>query len=478
MLPQPPVIPVEWSKCGSGRLECGSLSVPLNYAAPTGERITVALIRSPATAKAGVQGSIVLNPGGPGGSGLDLVRSLVGDGVEDGAGRRLNRLHALVSFDPRGVGKSTAVKCAKGGAAKVNRGLDDQLQTPVGFAQRLTTYIAGCQSLSGTLLPFLGTLDVARDMEQLRLALGEPKLNFLGYSYGTFLGATYAALFPDSAGRMVLDGAIDPDQYANRPLENDLEQAAANEKELGRFFTYWKHHGRESNGKPQPAGASAYRRLVRRLAKRPLRSAGPLGRITVTADELRYVVIEFIATRSLWPLLSEGLNELVDGNGYPIDSYSDLLDQYSDLDADQATFLANMGIDRVVDPAAITDAYVAQARAAGPSFPDDIWTATQAIALWPRAGSVRFAGPWTYPAAPGRTPALVIGNTFDPRTPYDGAVALTAQLGNARLLTLDGDGHTAFAGGNGSCIDKAVLTYFNTAALPRDGTRCKRPGRD
>jgi pimeloyl-ACP methyl ester carboxylesterase len=465
-LPQPAVKPIVWGGCSGPDLDafqCASLIVPRDYANPGAAVVKLAVMRKPATESAGKLESIAMNPGGPGGSGLEFLAG----SVEDPSFRQLNRRHDLVSFDPRGVGKSTHARCAEGSTKFLEGDTSSPKITPETFKAPLVKFIAGCVKASGGLLPYLGTADVARDMEQLRVALGEAKLDYLGYSYGSFLGATYAALFPDSVGTMVIDGVDDPDEYANRPLDSDLEQATANQLELKRFLTYARHRKWVGRG----SGLAGYRAIIKQLEKKPLRVRGVSGVKRLRAADVRNVVLELIAVRSTWKYLARDLRELSHGDGTDFAYLAKYL-AATDDSLSLLGYLSNSGADRVADPATVNDAYAAKVTAASPDFGSDVWTATQANALWPHAAA-RFAGPWVYPASATRNPILVIGTRFDPRTPYSGAVAMRAQLGNAILLTFQGDGHTAFANGaNDGCIDDKVIAYFNEGAQPDDGASC------
>ena len=462
-IPQPRAERISWQRCYEV-FQCGTLSVPQNYAAPTGARVELEMIRKLATSPSDKLRPILFNPGGPGGSGVDMIRSAATD---VSAFRRLNRRHDLVGFDPRGIGASTpAAQCQKIPAALATSQTD---LTPAAVAVDLQPFVASCVAKTGAVVPFLGTADVARDMEQIRVALGQAKLDFFGFSYGAFLGATYAALFPDSVGNMVLDGADNPDEYANRPLESDLRAAAANQLQLERFLDYVQSVKSFRIGKG--SGLEAYRRLIAKLRSKPLKVKGVPGLKRLTDEHVRMMAGELIATRSTWPTLGEILHAIAKGRGYLPGMYFTLFG-FAEQDAAMiAGSLANSGADRAVAPEQITDAYVAAARAAAPDFPDDYWGASQAIAFWPKAPG-RFTGPWTYPAAPSRVPIVVIGTKFDPRTPYEGASALRTQLGNARLMSFNGDGHTAFANDvNGGCIDKRVIAYFN-GTVPDDNVVC------
>lgn len=473
-LPQPPAGKVAWAACSppAPGLLCGKLSVPRDYANPGGDRLSIAVIKRAALDPGKRRGAIVLNPGGPGGSGIDFLLQLAGTYMlkEDPIMQKLARYYDLVSFDPRGVGDSAPVKCPRGGPL-LEMATDDA--TIASVTSAATSYVASCAQQSGALLGSVSTVDVARDLEQLRAAIGEPKLNFLGYSYGTFLGATYLTLFPQSAGRFVLDGALDPDQYANRPLDSDLAQAAATEQSFKRFL-------KASKGEPalgRGFSLKTYRRFIARLERKPLRVRGVRGLKRLTAEDVSSLVAEALTARAVWPMVMVGIREAMDGDPEILAtaaaaSNSDAVQAEGEQFA--ASFLAISGADRVAPAGAVTDAWVAQVRAAAPDF-SDVWVATLAESLWPHAPG-RFAGPWTFtPADPAALPALIIGTRFDPRTPYSGSVALRQQLGHARLITFEGDGHGAFNNGMSSgCVENHVVAYFNAGTVPADGATCKQ----
>ena len=472
VLPQPPVQKIEWTACvpRAPGLICGKLSVPRDYANPGGDRLTIALIKRQATEPGRSRGAIVLNPGGPGGSGVDFLAQAASQYVlkDDPVMRRLGRYHDLVSFDPRGVGGSAPVKCP-GDAPFLDaptRGATIPSMTALA-----KPFIADCVKQNGALLGSVSTIDVARDLEQLRAALGEVKLNFLGFSYGSFLGATYVSLFPGSAGKVVLDGGLDPDQYANRPLESDLAQAAGGDQVFKRFLKSSKQ------GAGRGISLKAYRKFVARLEKKPMRVRGVRGVKRVTADDVSGFVSGILTTSIIWPTAATALREAMDGDPRIFASIAAVAAEL-DLEADSVEFLSSYlaisAADRVAPTAAVNDAFVAQVRAASPDF-DDVWVASLATSLWPHAPG-RFVGPWTYPpAAADAPPVLVIGTRFDPRTPYAGSVALRQQLGHARLLTFAGDGHGAFNNGmNGGCVDNYVLRLFDDGVVPADGATCKQ----
>lgn len=471
VLPQPPAQKIEWTTCvpRAPGLVCGKLSVPRDYANPGGDRLTIALIKRQATEPGRSRGAIVLNPGGPGGSGVDFLAQSASQLAlkDDPVMRQLGRYHDLVGFDPRGVGASSQVKCPTKSPF-----LDASARgaTVASMTALAAPFVAECVKQNGALLGSVSTIDVARDLEQLRAALGEAKLNFLGYSYGTFLGATYVSLFPGSAGKIALDGGLDPDQYANRPLESDLAQAEGNDAVFKRFL-------KSSKRGPGPGiSLKAYRKFVAKLEKKPMRVRGVPGVKRITADDVSGFVSGILTASIIWPTAASALREAMDGDPK---IFASIAAAAAELDVEGesidflSSYLAISGADRVAPAAAVNDAYVAQMRAVSPDF-DDAWVASLATTLWPHAPG-RFVGPWAYAPAAGAPPVLIVGTRFDPRTPYAGSVALRQQLGHARLLTFEGEGHGAFNNAmNDGCVDNHVLRYFDDGTLPADGATCKQ----
>lgn len=472
-LPQPAAQQIAWSACTprAPGLVCGTLSVPRDYANPGGDRLTLALIKRQATEPGRRRGAIVLNPGGPGGSGVDFLRQAADLYLikQDPVMQKLGRYHDLVSFDPRGVGGSAQVKCpAKSPFLEAT----ERGATIASMTALATPFIAECAKQSGPLLGSISTADAARDLEQIRAALGEQKLNYLGYSYGTFLGATYLSFFPGSAGKIVLDGGVDPDQYANRPLESDLAQAAGTEAVFKRFLKAT----RSNPALGRSISLKAYRKYIARLEKKPQRVRGVRGVKRLTAEDVSSIVASVLPTRIIWPMVAVGLRDAIDGDAQTLGSIVATLnadDVQYEGERFAASLLAISGADRVAPISAVNDAWIGQLRAAAPDF-DDTWIASLTMSLWPHPPG-RFAGPWTYAAPAGALPALVVGTRFDPRTPYAGSVALRQQLGNARLITLEGEGHGAFNNGmSGGCVENHVLNYFNAGTVPADGATCKQ----
>jgi pimeloyl-ACP methyl ester carboxylesterase len=348
-------------------------------------------------------------------------------------------------------------------------------------------YVRQCVALNRPILPYVTTGNVARDLDLMRQAVGDDELNYLGFSYGTFLGATYSALFPGSLGRVVLDGPVDADSYINRPTKDLQAQTGGFERELSRFFAACAADQKTCGGfGADPAGGApdpeaAFDALVEKANASPI--AVPAGNpLTsdlrpVTGDDILNATIGNLYNKKLWagaivPDLVDASNG--DGAGIRADS-----DYQSGYDPDSGTF--DPGTDRYFMIGAVeqkynnnVNRYFRLGKASYDTF-NHFWFNNGYVelnyGLFPVAPNGRYGGPWTVPNT-ANTP-LVVATTYDPATPYRGAKALVKDMGNARLLTMVGDGHTAY-GGESACIDTAVEGYLLGGTLPDTGTVCKQ----
>jgi len=470
----PAAVPeLRWSDCGEG-FGCATARVPLDHSRPRGRQVELALIRRPATDRARRIGSLFLNPGGPGASGVDLVRAA---GGPDGPLAPLNDRFDLVGWDPRGTGASRpAVDCA----------VDQERQGP--FAQPFTrpepeqeaaaverarAYIARCLQRNRGFLPFLSTANTARDLDLLRQAVGDEDLSYLGFSYGTFLGATYASLFPQRHRALVLDGAVD-EAWTTRWLEATREQTSAFERGLGRFLTACAADQAACSGFGGADPWTAYDELLERLDAQPVAVPGVPDR-PVDGDDARAASVLGLYSKSLWGLLGAGLAQAQAGDGTLLRVLADALYGREDdgsfspsIDA----FVAIAGLDQRSDGGVRT--HLRAGRHSWRLFDHFWWNSGYGdltFGLWPVAPRGVFRGP--FQAAADAPTTLVVGTTYDTATPYRWARDLTRDLGNARLLTLRGDGHTAY-GGSSACIDAAVEAYLEEGVLPAEGTVCRQ----
>lgn len=462
-----------WSSCDKV-FECGSVTVPLDYANPTGPTIQLAAVRAPATDRAHRIGSLITNPGGPGGSGVDFVERNypAQPGQPSHFGPRLRADFDIVGFDPRGVGRSAPVTCLSD--AQLDRYLaqDPTPNTPAEVDAVVTgdkTFDAGCQARSAWLLPYVGTPNAARDMDVLRAALGEEKMYYLGASYGTYLGAVYADLFPTHIARAVLDGPLPP-SLTNRQL--GLGQARGFQAEFARFISDCVTHPDCPLGTdPGIAG----QKLVDFLASTDthLLPTGT-GRMLDEALAQTGVIVTLYDSPRTWPLLRRVLAMAIAGDGRGLLELSDLYYQRDPKTGHYSNESeANVAINcldhpdqvhSVADVQAESPAYQQASPLIGASF---AW-GDLTCAYWPVPPKSQ-PHPVHYAGAP---PILVLGTIHDPATPYPGAQLMAQRLGAAVLLTYNGDGHTAYRRGS-TCIDTAVDTYLVQGAAPAPGTVCQ-----
>jgi pimeloyl-ACP methyl ester carboxylesterase len=474
--PARPVALLDWRSCGVG-LDCATAAVPRDYARPRGPQFEIALVRRPALDPQQRLGSVFVNPGGPGASGTAFVRDLtLRRGADARAFSGLNRRFDVVGFDPRGVGDSRpAVACLTDAEAQAQ--FDAPLPRGNVAVQSLLSWagswVERCRQRNGQMLQYLSTANVARDLDRLRAGVGDPQLTYLGYSYGTLLGATYAALFPRRVRALVLDGPVDLDLWLNRPLEATREEVAGFEHALTRFFAacttaawcLWTHGDPERD----------FDDLVARLDRQPIPASAFTRGLPVDGDTLLAAAAYAMYDKKLWLSLASALTALEFGAGgvaqVLADSYWGFDDQ-GGYDHRWDRYLAISALDqrapRDLEP------YLQAGRDSAAAFPHFGWSSGYFDLPWglyrvrPRGV---FRGPFSY--SRNRPPLLVVGTTDDPATPYAWARSMTRQLGNARLLTMTGDGHTAF-GGNSACIDEYVVRYLEEQDLPAPGTTCQQ----
>ena len=450
-----------WRSCGDN--ECTRLQVPLDYADPAGRSISIAVVRVPASDRANRIGQLVVNPGGPGGSGIDYA-----EGGRNTFGAALTRVYDIVGFDPRGVGKSTPVQCLgqKQTDAYVSSDPDPDTAAEVRAFETLNrAFGQACLQRSGELAAHVSTLEAAKDIDVLRAAIGEPKLDYLGASYGTYLGSTYADLFPTHVGRMVLDGALDP-ALSNEQLT--FVQAKGFQTALDAYLADCVSRGSCPLGSSVEEGGQRLRQFLDQLDAKPL----PTGTSRPLTEGLGvYGVILPLYFKAGWPILTQALNLAFRGDGSAL---LQLADQYNERSPDgfetnfvQAILAINCLDHPDSTPLTEVPAKAAELEKISPTFGRFFAFGLTACKDWP-VGSKR---PSTAPTAAGAPPIVVIGTTRDPATPYSMAVSLAEELESGTLITREGDGHTGFRVGN-QCVDGAVTRYLLRGTPPRAGLTC------
>jgi pimeloyl-ACP methyl ester carboxylesterase len=482
--PAPAQVPqLHWADCGDG-FQCATALVPLDYDKPRGAQISLALIRLPAGDPIHKLGSVFLNPGGPGVSGVDFVRA---------SGRLLftDQVRArfdLVGFDPRGIMHSTPLRCFA--TLQQASAVLPPFPFPVTrteeriWVQSDRQLAAACAQRGGPILDHMATADAARDLNLLRRAVGDKRLTYYGISYGSYLGATYANLFPSKVRALTVDGVFDPiawstgrdDQARRLPFSTRLRSHQGSYATLLEFFRLCDQGGPNcafSQGDPRRRYAALAERLRRAPAQLP---NGQGGTTPFTYNDLVTVTLHAMFAPNTWPDLAAFLQQL-DELTRPQAAAAALRTLRVRLGAYQQDYpnvvegqwgVACSDSDNPDQVSAWSEA----ARAADRRFPyfGRPWTWMSSICQpWPGRDPDRYLGPWTRRTA---NPVLVVGNRFDPATRYQGAVTVANLLPRSRLLTLAGWGHTSLLAGS-SCVNGWVSRYLLTTLVPPIGTVCR-----
>ncbi|TDE56400.1 alpha/beta hydrolase [Nonomuraea mesophila] len=439
-------------------VRCGTLAVPLDYSEPDGEQLNLALIKLPATGKGKRLGSVVFNFGGPGASGVDTL---------DQAAKALTTLRSrydLVSFDPRGVDRSSGVRCGDASELETFTSLNT---LPPGEETRKRTTAANkrfaelCERDSGKVLPHVGTVNAARDMDRIRAAVGDSKLNYVGMSYGTQLGAVYATEFPHNVGRMVLDAPLDPTvSFEQRTLAQTRGFQQAYESFLRSCVK-----STCALGKDEATADSNVENLLTRLTTKPLNVHGR----TLTQGLASTAVAAALYSELTWPFLEQALSEGLKGNGeallYLADNYTGRREDGT-YSTQMTSFPAITCVDTAERP---SEAELRRTEAAAlkisPLFGSE--GSGGLCRVWPVKGSDQARRV----DATGSAPIVVVGGKGDPATPYQWAPKLTSQLRTATLVTYEGEGHGAYLSGS-KCVHELVDAYLIDGKVPQKGATC------
>lgn len=452
---------LDWRSCGS--YECATLRVPLDYTNPSGNQIDLALVRKPAADKSKRIGSLLVNPGGPGGSGVDFVRAwtpVLSSSIRD----RFD----IVGWDPRGVGQSTPLVCHPIIKEYIAADPSPDSQEEWNALESVTrSFAKDCANAAGSDLDFYGTKNVARDLDRIRGALGDDKLTYLGYSYGTVIGQAYLQLFPDRVRAMVLDGAVDLSLNVDGIT---IAQAVGFERALANFVQDCRDRANRCDLNDHGDPADAIQEVLARAEEAPIpsksadRPAGP--------GETLLGIIAPLYNQVLWSRLDNAVSDALDGDGSALVKLTDgyLERRGNDYSNSLEMNLAVNCVDNAPsklptnyqDYIAVEPMLEQQSPTFGRAFGNGL-----ACALW-KARPDPLSPPTDVRDVP---PVVVVSTTGDPATPYDWGVSVSEQIEDAVLLTYRGEGHTAYAGGD-DCVDDAVNAYLIDTEAPGPGTIC------
>ncbi|MGH3855978.1 MAG: alpha/beta hydrolase [Pseudonocardiaceae bacterium] len=448
--------------------------MPLDYTNPSRATIKLAIVRKQATDSAHRIGSLITNPGGPGGSGVEFVEQNYSaqSGQPSHFDPALRADFDIVGFDPRGVGQSAPVNCLTDTQMDSYVALDPAPTTPPEVDAVVAgnkAFDASCETHSAVLLPYVGTPNAARDMDILRAVLGDQKMYYLGASYGTYLGAVYAQLFPTRIARAVLDGPLPPD-LTERQLS--IEQAVGFQDEITRFIADCTTQPDCPLGTDPTSAAQKLTNFFASAQAHPLPTGG--NRMLDGALAQTGVLVTMYDSPQAWPLLRQVLAQALAGDGHGLLVLADL---YNERDPKTGHYsnqgAANAAINCLDHPDAVHSAADVQAELpdfgrVAPLIGASLAWGDLTCAYWPvpaqsQPHQIHYAG---------LPPILVVGTIHDPATPYPSAKGMAQQLGSSVLLSYNGDGHTAYGRGS-TCINTAVDAYLTRGTVPTTGLVCQ-----
>lgn len=452
---------LDWTPCRDGAT-CTTVEVPLDYAEPRGRRIRISLIRIPAGDDEKV-GSLLVNPGGPGAPGIGYAAS-----AEAYFGEPIRDNFDIIGFDPRGVGESAPIDCLSDDELDTFVASDPDPDTSRELAESealLRRFGEGCLARSGALTRHVSTEEAARDLDIIRAALEQPKMLYFGASYGTFLGGTYADLFPDKVGRMVFDGAIDPTVPFVRW---NLTQARSFETAIRAYVRYCV----ESDGCPLGGsvdeGITVIQDFLRDVDRQPL----PTGTDRELTQGLAVLGLWApLYDRSFWGVLDAALADALEGDGATLLQLANAYvsrgpDGYTDNSIEALYAVNCLDRDQWLEPEELRRVEQRFVRAA-PTFGRVMAAGMTACGSW----SVHSGERPSALRAQGSAPILVVGTSRDPATPLVWAEGLAEQLDNGVLVRRDGDGHTGYLAGN-DCVDDIVESYLVSGEVPKRTVDC------
>ena len=452
----------QWEDCRKGA-ECTEVEVPLDYAKPEGRTIELSVLRVPAREQDGKVGALLVNPGGPGASGVDYAAS-----ATTYFNRPILDHFDIVGFDPRGVGRSNPIDCLSDEEldrfAAADPDPDDAPEQQESDAL-LRQFGEGCLTRSGALTRHVSTVEAARDMDVLRAVLEQPRMLYFGASYGTFLGGTYADLFPDKVGRMVLDGAIDPTIGLVKGAE---VQAKGFETALRAYVTHCVDKGDCYLGDSVEEGLGRIRDLLDETDAEPL----PTSSDRELTEGLAVLGIWApLYNRDYWFALDQGLKSGFAGDGDVLLQLADAYlnrgpDGFNDNSSEALYAINCLDRDEWVDPGEV-GRYEQRLLEASPTFGRLFAWGLTACGSW----SVHSGKTPGALKATGSAPIMVVGTSRDPATPLSWAEGLVEQLDNAVLVARDGDGHTGYKAGN-DCVDETVEAYLVSGKVPGGRVDC------
>ncbi len=454
---------VSWSDCGSAK--CATIKVPIDYDDPAGESTELSVKVIPATGGAAKR-SIFVNPGGPGGDATDYADTMATE-----FGSEVRKTYDIVGVDPRGVGDSSPLQCMSDDDFSAFTNVDpdpDDAAEIAALRKSVVDLGTACEREGGKLAAHVSTEEAARDMDVVRGLLGRTKMDWFGASYGTQLGATYATLFPQTVGRMVLDGAVDP---ALGAIDSGLGQTTGFQRALEAFTDDCVKSSDCPLGDDADEGLAKIAALMSQLDETPMETRDPSRELT--EGLAFYGIAVTLYDERTWNYLTDGLKQALKGDGTTLLLLSDAYfsrnpdGSYGDNIGEVIYAVNCLDVGNRLTQQEV-EAALPQFEKISPVFGRALGWGALGCTDWP----IKSTHPQIKISAVDAPPIVVIGTTRDPATPYEWAKSLASQLESGVLISRDGDGHTAYGSGN-TCITKAVDDYLVNGTVPKDGLLCK-----
>lgn len=456
---------LSWRGCEDGA-QCAQLEVPIDYAKPDAGTIKIAVLKRAATGKR--QGSLVVNPGGPGGSGVDYANA-----ADFIVSRDVRKAYDVVGFDPRGVQRSAPITCYSDTQLDAYLAGDPTPDTPAeetSFMNGSKAFGAACKARAPKLVGHVSTVEAAKDMDVLRAALGSPKLDYLGKSYGTFLGATYADLFPKNVGRFVLDGVVPPD-LSNTAVNRG--QAEGFERATRAYVRDCIAGGDCPLGSTEAAGVKRIQDFLKQLDAKPIPVTNDARVKQLTEGWASMGIAAAMYDQGSWSTLTDAFRQAFRGDGNGLMSLANSYAERNSSGGYSGNIMQVISAVNCLDREGSSDPKSYERDAAdfakvAPTWGKMLAWGTASCGTWPVAAT----GKPKRITAEGADPILVVGTTRDPATPYEWSVRLNNMLADSRLISWDADGHTAYMRSN-QCVDNAVDAYLLEGKVPSaKDTKC------
>ncbi|OQR88192.1 hypothetical protein ACHHYP_07289 [Achlya hypogyna] len=478
--------PFHWQPCpdypDDPRYQCGALTVPLDHLDATNNATLNIAVQKYTTGDAPSKGTILVNPGGPGGAGTEIATPMVA--------MIMGGQYDILGFDPRGIGKSRPIRCSKNEfTAAMERAAIAGIESPLGhgpitdavfdnYASNYALPIARCEQYDGDYLPYLSTAFVARDMDLIRAALGQDLMHYYGVSYGSFLGITYANMFPDKVGRFVIDAVLDPELYTGSAPELMVGSFRDTDKIFEAFVTACEKVGPAACALADASATRPYlmerlQQFFAQVSRSPLLLRGGEDIVRFTDTDVRQLVLPHLYSPTRWSALATDLARLINGTFVvpPTNNSCETMTAPTDVDMAYQVYIGNDG-DLDANRAANWTRALQRVQNATRVLFDPEMNNIVAVKYWKTRAVERYAGPWAKAYA---NKVVILNNELDPVCPLHSAQHVRALMGanHSVLVTREGYGHGAAVSQFSSCLHALLTNLYSNGTYPAEDTYCR-----